>query len=101
MYIIVMFLNCYYLLINSSILYNTNHVNPNGIEEKIDLFLGLQIVNYFYILVVLENVYKKKCYPHGLHFHNFSLLQDFIGGSYQHPCFMPYPCRLAQYTPYQ
>ena len=35
-------------------------MNPNGIEEKIDLFLGLQIVNYFYILVVLENVYKKK-----------------------------------------
>ena len=34
--------------------------NPNGNEEKIDLFLGLQIVNYFYILVVLENIYKKK-----------------------------------------
>ena len=46
--------------------------NPNENEEKkIDLFLGLLSINYFYILVVLENVYKKKCYPHGLHFRNF------------------------------
>ena len=35
--------------------------NPNGNEEKkIDLFLGLLSINLFYILVVLENVYKKK-----------------------------------------
>ena len=29
-------------------------------KKKIDLFLGLLSINYFYILVVLENVYKKK-----------------------------------------
>ena len=42
-----------------------------NLKKKIDLFLGLLLVNSVCILVVLENVYKKKCYPHGLHFHNF------------------------------
>ena len=41
-------------------------------KKKIDLFLGLLSINYFYILVVWKNcIKKKKCYPHGLHFRNF------------------------------
>ena len=45
--------------------------NPNGIEEKIDLFLGLLSINLVCILVMWKNCIKKKCYPHGLHFRNF------------------------------
>ena len=34
--------------------------NPNGIEEKIDLFLGLLSINLVCILVMWKNCIKKK-----------------------------------------
>ena len=33
--------------------------------------MGLLSINYFYILVMWKIVYKKKCHPHGQHFHDF------------------------------